>query len=211
MGASMPQPDLFDDLDAAGCYCGVDEAGRGPLAGPVVAAAVILDPARPIRLLDDSKKLTESRREALFDEIRERAAGWAIAEASVVEIDELNILHASMLAMRRAVLALLDDGHPLDRAHVDGNRCPELPVLGRALVGGDASDPAIAAASILAKVSRDRQIVALDAEHPGYGLARHKGYPTPAHLAALAELGPSPIHRRSFAPVRRLCTPDELG
>ncbi|MCL7744478.1 ribonuclease HII [Guyparkeria hydrothermalis] len=200
----MPQADLFDDLDAMGCYCGVDEAGRGPLAGPVVAAAVILDPARPIRLLDDSKKLTEARREALFEEIREHAAGWAIAEASVAEIDEINILHASMLAMRRAVLALLDDGHVLDRAHIDGNRCPELPVLGRAVVGGDASDPAIAAASILAKVSRDRQIVALDAAHPGYGLARHKGYPTPAHLAALAELGPSPIHRRSFAPVRRL-------
>ncbi len=204
MGASMPQADLFDDLDAAGCYCGVDEAGRGPLAGPVVAAAVILDPGRPIRLLDDSKKLTEERREALFDEIRARAAGWAVAEASVAEIDELNILHASMLAMRRAVLALLDDGHVFDRAHVDGNRCPELPVLGRALVGGDASDPAIAAASILAKVTRDRQIVALDSEHPGYGLARHKGYPTPAHLAALVELGPSPVHRRTFAPVRRL-------
>lgn len=204
MGASMPQADLFDDLDPAGCYCGVDEAGRGPLAGPVVAAAVILDPARPIRLLDDSKKLTERRREALFDEICDRAAGWAIAEASVAEIDELNILHASMLAMRRAVLALLDDGHAFDRAHIDGNRCPELPVLGRALIGGDAADPAIAAASILAKVTRDRQIVALDTEYPGYGLARHKGYPTPAHLAALGELGPSPIHRRSFAPVRRL-------
>ncbi len=198
----MPQADLFDDLDAGGVYCGVDEAGRGPLAGPVVAAAVILDPARRIAALNDSKKLGEARREALFDEIRERATGWAIAEASVAEIDRLNILHASMLAMRRAVLALIEQGHRFDRAHVDGNRCPELPVIGHALVGGDGSDPAIAAASILAKVSRDRQIVALDAEYPQYGLARHKGYPTTAHLAALSEHGPSPIHRRSFAPVR---------
>ncbi|MFP4639121.1 MAG: ribonuclease HII [Guyparkeria sp.] len=199
----MPQADLFDDLDAGGVYCGVDEAGRGPLAGPVVAAAVILDPDRRIAALNDSKQLTERRREALFDEIRERASGWAIAEASVAEIDSLNILHASMLAMRRAVLALIEQGHPIDRAHIDGNRCPELPVIGHALVGGDASDPAIAAASILAKVSRDRQIVALDADYPQYGLARHKGYPTPAHLAALSEHGPSPIHRQSFAPVRR--------
>ncbi|MFW5953806.1 MAG: ribonuclease HII [Guyparkeria sp.] len=199
----MPQADLFDDLDAGGVYCGVDEAGRGPLAGPVVAAAVILDPDRRIAALNDSKQLTERRREALFDEIRERASGWAIAEASVAEIDSLNILHASMLAMRRAVLALIEQGHPIDRAHIDGNRCPELPVIGHALVGGDASDPAIAAASILAKVSRDRQIVALDADYPQYGLARHKGYPTPAHLAALSQHGPSPIHRQSFAPVRR--------
>ncbi|MFO7581104.1 ribonuclease HII [Guyparkeria sp.] len=199
----MPQADLFDDLDAGGVYCGVDEAGRGPLAGPVVAAAVILDPGRRIAALNDSKRLSERRREALFDEIRERARGWAIAEASVAEIDSLNILHASMLAMRRAVLALIEQGHPIDRAHVDGNRCPELPVIGHARVGGDASDPAIAAASILAKVSRDRQIVTLDSEYPQYGLARHKGYPTAAHLAALAEHGPSPIHRQSFAPVRR--------
>lgn len=203
MGTSMPQADLFDDLDAGGVYCGVDEAGRGPLAGPVVAAAVILDPDRRIAALNDSKQLTERRREALFDEIRERASGWAIAEASVAEIDSLNILHASMLAMRRAVLALIEQGHPIDRAHIDGNRCPELPVIGHALVGGDASDPAIAAASILAKVSRDRQIVALDADYPQYGLARHKGYPTAAHLAALSQHGPSPIHRQSFAPVRR--------
>ncbi len=199
----MPQADLFDDFDGEGIYCGVDEAGRGPLAGPVVAAAVILDPRRRIADLDDSKRLSVGRRESLFDEIREKASAWAIAEASVTEIDELNILHASMLAMRRAVHDLLAQGHCLDRAHIDGNRCPELPVIGHALVGGDASDPAIAAASILAKVARDRQIVALDAEHPGYGLARHKGYPTVAHLAALTELGPSPIHRRSFAPVRR--------
>ncbi|MGM0517127.1 MAG: ribonuclease HII [Pseudomonadota bacterium] len=203
MGRSMPQADLFDDLDVGGVYCGVDEAGRGPLAGPVVAAAVILDPANRIDSLDDSKKLTERRREALFDEIRERAAGWAIAEASVAEIDELNILHASMLAMRRAVLDLVEQGHSIERAHIDGNRCPELPLLARAIVGGDASDPAIAAASILAKVSRDRQIVALDDRYPQYGLARHKGYPTAAHLAALVEHGPSPVHRRSFAPVRR--------
>ncbi|MDG4866667.1 ribonuclease HII [Guyparkeria sp. 1SP6A2] len=199
----MPQADLFDDLDGEGIYCGVDEAGRGPLAGPVVAAAVILHPGRRIADLDDSKCLTEGRRESLFDEICEKASAWAIAEASVAEIDELNILHASMLAMRRAVLDLLEQGHCFDRAHIDGNRCPELPVIGRAVVGGDGSDPAIAAASILAKVARDRQIVALDAEHPGYGLARHKGYATVAHLAALTELGPSPIHRRSFAPVRQ--------
>ena len=203
MGRSMPHVDLFDDLDAGGVYCGVDEAGRGPLAGPVVAAAVILDPDQRIDALNDSKQLTERRREALFDEIRERAAGWAIAEASVAEIDELNILHASMLAMRRAVLQLLEQGHAMERAHIDGNRCPELPLLSRAIIGGDASDPAIAAASILAKVSRDRQIVALDAQYPAYGLARHKGYPTAAHLAALAEHGASPVHRRSFAPVRR--------
>jgi ribonuclease HII len=199
----MPQAELFDDPDAGGVYCGVDEAGRGPLAGPVVAAAVILDPANRIDSLDDSKKLGERRREVLFDQIRERAAGWAIAQASVAEIDALNILHASLLAMRRAVLDLVAQGHSIERAHIDGDRCPELPLPARAIVGGDGSDPAIAAASILAKVSRDRRMAALDDRYPQYGLARHKGYPTAAHLAALVEHGPAPIHRRSFAPVRR--------
>ncbi|MCF6210254.1 MAG: ribonuclease HII [Gammaproteobacteria bacterium] len=180
---------------------GVDEVGRGPLAGPVVTAAVILDPARPISGLADSKALTEKRREALFDEISEKALCWALGRAEVEEIDELNILQATLLAMRRAVLAL--DPAP-QHALIDGNRCPDLPCSAEAIIKGDGSVPVISAASIIAKVSRDREMVALDAEYPGYGLAGHKGYPTKAHMAALTELGVTPIHRKSFAPVRRL-------
>ncbi|HTO20734.1 MAG TPA: ribonuclease HII [Pseudomonas sp.] len=178
---------------------GVDEVGRGPLCGPVVTAAVILDPARPIRGLNDSKKLTEARREALFDEIQEKALTWCIARAEVDEIDRLNILHATMLAMQRAVEGL---SVTPKLALIDGNRCPKLAVPSAPVIGGDAQVPAIAAASILAKVSRDREMQALDLIYPGYGLAGHKGYPTPAHLEALQRLGATPIHRRSFAPVR---------
>ncbi len=188
--------DLVQELVA-----GVDEVGRGPLCGPVVTAAVILDPLRPIQGLNDSKKLSEARREVLFDEIQEKALAWCIARAEVEEIDRLNILHATMLAMQRAVEGL----SVLPRlALIDGNRCPVLSVPSAAVVQGDASVPAIAAASILAKVSRDREMQALDLVYPGYGLAGHKGYPTPAHLQALESLGPTPIHRRSFAPVRVL-------
>lgn len=181
--------------------CGVDEVGRGPLAGPVVAAAVILDPARPIDGLADSKKLSEKRREALYLEICDSALAWSLGRAEVVEIDAINILQASLLAMRRAVAALTVVPQ---QALVDGNRLPDLPCPARAMVGGDASEPCISAASIIAKVTRDREMVALDAEFPGYGLARHKGYPTSVHLQALRELGATEIHRRSFAPVRRI-------
>ena len=180
---------------------GVDEVGRGPLCGAVVTAAVILDPARPILGLNDSKKLTEARRELLFDEIREKALSWCIARAEVEEIDQLNILHATMLAMQRAVAGL----HiPPRLALIDGNRCPQLAVPSAAVVKGDSKVPAIAAASILAKVSRDREMQVLDRQYPGYGIAGHKGYPTAEHLEALQRLGPTPVHRRSFGPVRRL-------
>lgn len=180
---------------------GVDEVGRGPLCGAVVTAAVILDPARPIVGLNDSKKLTEARREQLFDEICEKALSWCIARAEVEEIDQLNILHATLLAMQRAVAGL----HITPKlALIDGNRCPVLAVPSAAVVKGDSKVPAIAAASILAKVSRDREMQALDRQYPGYGIAGHKGYPTPVHLAALQRLGPTPIHRRSFGPVRKL-------
>lgn len=177
---------------------GVDEAGRGPLAGPVTAAAVILDPARPIPGLDDSKKLSEKKRDALEPLIRERALAFCVASASVGEIDEMNILQATLLAMRRAVAGL-----PLaaQAVVVDGNKVTEFGVPAEAVVGGDARVPAISAASILAKVARDREMLALDAQFPGYGFAQHKGYGTAAHLAALARLGASPHHRRSFAPV----------
>ncbi|HKK05167.1 MAG TPA: ribonuclease HII [Gammaproteobacteria bacterium] len=180
---------------------GVDEVGRGPLAGPVVAGAVILDPERPIEGLADSKALTEARREVLADIIQERALAWALGRAEVEEIDRLNILQASLLAMQRAVAALIPAP---EFALVDGNRCPQLPCPAEAVVKGDATVAAISAASIIAKVSRDRELVALDAEYPGYGLARHKGYPSRQHLEALAALGVTPIHRRSYAPVRRL-------
>ncbi|MBI6681539.1 ribonuclease HII [Pseudomonas viridiflava] len=185
---------LVEDLVA-----GVDEVGRGPLCGAVVTAAVILDPTRPILGLNDSKKLTEARREQLFDEIQEKALCWFIARAEVEEIDELNILHATMLAMKRAVegLSIIPK-----LALIDGNRCPQLSVPSASVVQGDAKVPAIAAASILAKVSRDREMAAFELIYPGYGMGGHKGYPTPVHLEALARLGPTPIHRRSFAPVR---------
>ncbi|MCY1280886.1 Ribonuclease HII [compost metagenome] len=180
---------------------GVDEVGRGPLCGAVVTAAVILDPARPILGLNDSKKLSEIRRDALFDEIREKALAWCIARAEVHEIDSLNILHATMLAMQRAVEGLSVQPR---LALIDGNRCPKLKVPSAPVVKGDSQVPAIAAASILAKVSRDREMVELDALYPGYGIAGHKGYPTAVHLDALRRLGPTPIHRRSFGPVRAL-------
>jgi ribonuclease HII len=181
--------------------CGVDEAGRGPLAGPVYAAAVILDPQRPIAGLDDSKKLTARQRERLADEIRAHAIAWSVAAASVAEIDALNILQATLLAMRRAV-----EGLPVaaTAALIDGNRCPPLAIPARAIVGGDASEPAISAASILAKTLRDAEMRRLHALAPQYGLDRHKGYGTAAHLAALAEFGAADFHRRSFAPVRKV-------
>jgi len=180
---------------------GVDEVGRGPLCGPVVTAAVILDPLRPIEGLNDSKKLSAARREALFDEICEKALAWCIARAEVEEIDRLNILHATMLAMQRAVEGL---SITPKLALIDGNRCPQLGVPSAPVIQGDGQVPAIAAASILAKVSRDREMQAFDLIYPGYGLAGHKGYPTPAHLEALQRFGATPIHRRSFAPVRNL-------
>lgn len=181
--------------------CGVDEAGRGPLAGPVCAAAVILDPERPIVGLADSKKLSARRRDQLADAIRANALAWSVAWASVEEIDRLNILHASMLAMRRAVLGLAPAA---TLALIDGNRCPDLPIPAHAIIGGDASEASISAASILAKTARDAEMHRLSAIFTGYGFERHAGYPTAAHLAALARLGPSPAHRVSFGPVRKV-------
>jgi ribonuclease HII len=179
--------------------CGVDEAGRGPLAGPVVAAAVILDPKRRIRGLDDSKVLSAKKREALYDKIVERSLAWCVASASVEEIDTLNILHATMLAMKRAVegLSIMPT-----LAKIDGNRCPTLSVRSEAIVSGDALVPCISAASILAKVTRDRMLLDLHQTFPMYGFDAHAGYGTPQHLLALREHGPCAHHRRSFAPVR---------
>lgn len=194
----------FFPVSAEPCYCGVDEAGRGPLAGPVVAAAVVLNPDRPIDGLNDSKKLTARRREKLAEEIKVRAQVYAVAKADIEEIERLNILHASMLAMSRAIDQVHRQLPQLVQARVDGNRCPQTNLACQAIVGGDRLDPAIAAASILAKVSRDAWIVAADEQHPQYGFAKHKGYPTPDHLSALQTHGPCPIHRRGFAPVKRL-------
>lgn len=188
-------------LQSDGLICGVDEAGRGPLAGPVVAAAVILDPENPIEGLNDSKKLSARRREKLAIEIRAKALAWAVAEASVEEIDTINILQASMLAMQRAVAAL--SVKPVE-ALIDGNRCPELACRAEAVVGGDGKIESIAAASILAKTVRDADMRELHAKYPQYGFDRHMGYPTARHLAALREHGASPVHRRSFAPVAQL-------
>lgn len=186
-------------LASGALVAGVDEAGRGPLAGDVVAAAVILDPLRPVPGLRDSKRIAHARRPRVASAVRELAIAWAVGRASVAEIDSLNILQASLLAMRRAVAALaLRPAFVL----VDGNRCPAWEHASLAVVGGDDLVPAISAASVLAKVTRDEEMVALDAAYPGYGFALHKGYPTAEHLAALARLGPSPVHRRSFAPVR---------
>lgn len=185
-----------------GLVCGVDEAGRGPLAGPVVAAAVILDPARPIMGLDDSKALSAKKREALFEQIHSHALAFCVASASVQEIDTLNILQATMLAMQRAVAGLM----PLPvLAQIDGNRCPPLAMPAQAIVGGDALVPAISAASILAKVTRDRMLLELHQTHPEYGFDVHAGYGTARHMQALAQHGPCAQHRRSFAPVREAC------
>jgi ribonuclease HII len=199
------RPFTLDDI-----VCGVDEAGRGPLAGPVYAAAVILDPARPIEGLRDSKKLTEARRDELAPLIREHALAWAIAECSHTEIDTLNILQATMLAMRRAV-ELLATVPTI--ALIDGNRCPQfaLHIRAHAVVEGDDKVHAISAASILAKTARDAALVALHETYPQYAFDQHKGYSTALHLARLREHGPSPVHRRSFAPVRALLEPGLFG
>ena len=201
--SSKPEPaqQVAFVWDLPGLIAGVDEAGRGPLAGPVVAAAVILDDLNPIAGLNDSKKLTALRREKLFDEIRAKALCCSIAQASVEEIDEINILQATMLAMRRAV-----EGLRLKPAKVlvDGNRLPVLDVLAEAIVRGDATVPAISAASILAKVTRDRWCATLDQQYPQYGFAGHKGYGTAEHLAALQAHGACPEHRKTFAPVTQV-------
>ena len=188
-------------MPAALSICGVDEAGRGPLAGPVYAAAVVLDTDRPIEGLKDSKLLSALRREILSISIQERAQAFAIAQASVEEIDRLNILQATMLAMRRAVESL---GVRPDEAWIDGNRCPKLACRSRAFVQGDRLHPVISAASILAKTARDAEMRRMHERYPLYCFDRHKGYPTPEHLALLERYGPSEIHRRSFAPVRRI-------
>lgn len=196
-----PKDRPFLDTDIV---CGVDEAGRGPLAGPVFAAAVILDPRRPIEGLRDSKKLTAARRDELAPQIREYALAWAIAECSHEEIDTLNILQATMLAMRRAVDAL----QTLPTiALIDGNRCPQMTVRAHAIIEGDDKVHAISAASILAKTARDAALVTLHALYPEYAFDQHKGYGTALHLARLREHGPCPVHRRSFAPVRLLVAP----
>lgn len=188
------------------CYsgllgAGVDEVGRGPLAGDVVTAAVILDPNKPIEGLDDSKKLSEKKREALFELIQERALSWSIARCSIDEIDELNILQASLLAMKRAV-----EGLSIQPEHVwvDGNKIPKWHYAAEAVVKGDSRVKAIAAASILAKVTRDREMVAFEEAFPGYGFAAHKGYPTKVHMEALGRLGITAIHRKSYAPVKKI-------
>jgi ribonuclease HII len=191
----------FDFHTTSHRLAGVDEVGRGPLAGPVVAAAVILDPDRPVEGLRDSKQLTERRREVLAAQIRERALAWSLGRAEVDEIDRINILQASLLAMQRAVAGL---SLAPELVLVDGNLCPPFDCPAQAVVKGDSLIDAISAASIIAKVSRDREMVELDGHFPGYGLAQHKGYPSKLHLQALHSLGVTPIHRRSYAPVRRV-------
>ena len=202
----MTAADLFEGT-AGHVVAGVDEVGRGPLAGDVVAAAVILTDSPP-EGVTDSKMLTPERREALAERIRDEAVSWALGRATVAEIDELNILQASLLAMRRAVEAL-----PIQPSLVlvDGNRLPRWPYEARAIVKGDLTEPSIGAASILAKVQRDSEMLALHEHYPAYGFDRHKGYPTKAHLAALETAGVSPVHRRSFGPVRRLLADPEVG
>lgn len=185
--------------------CGVDEAGRGPLVGSVVAGAVMLDPNNPIAGLKDSKKLTPAKREYLYEQIMLKAKAWGIGEASPEEIDQINILQATMLAMRRAIEDLASRlGSWPDKALIDGNRCPELPIPAEAIVKGDIKEPAISAGSILAKVTRDRQMAILHERFPHYGFAQHMGYPTAAHFAALKEFGVCEEHRRSFSPVRKV-------
>jgi len=196
------------ELDPSLLVAGVDEAGRGPLAGPVVVAAVILDASRPIRGLNDSKQLNEATREKLYGRIIERAIAWSVVFVEREEIDRINIFQATMQGMTRSLLGL---GTPPGYALIDGNRLPkQLPCPAQAVIGGDATEPAISAASILAKVSRDRHMVELDAHYPGYGFARHKGYSVPEHLDALTRLGPCELHRRSFAPVRMLLEPEPI-
>ena len=189
------------EYPVATCIAGVDEVGRGPLVGAVVTAAVILDPANPIEGLTDSKKLTEKKRNLLFDEIKEKALAWSLGRCEPEEIDQLNILQATMVAMQRAVSGL--SVQP-DFVLVDGNRIPELPMAAQAVVKGDLRVAEISAASILAKVTRDREMEVLDAEYPQYGFAKHKGYPTKAHFEALAEHGAIEQHRKSFKPVKRI-------
>ena len=202
----MTAADLFDGT-AGQLVAGVDEVGRGPLAGDVVAAAVILTDSPP-EGVTDSKMLTPERREALAERIRDEAVSWALGRATLAEIDELNILQASLLAMRRAVEALhIQPSLVL----VDGNRLPRWPYEARAIVKGDLTEPSIGAASILAKVQRDAEMLALHEHYPAYGFDRHKGYPTKAHLAALETAGISPVHRRSFGPVKRLLADPEVG
>ena len=185
--------------------CGVDEAGRGPLAGSVVAGAVVLDPNQPIMGLRDSKKLSPARREQLYAEIMQKARAWGIGQASPSEIDTLNILQATMLAMRRAIEALSERlGEWPSKALIDGNRCPILPIASEAIIKGDAKEPAISAASIIAKVTRDQQMQALHTQYPQYGFNQHMGYPTEAHMQALKQYGPCEEHRRTFSPVRDL-------
>ena len=202
----MTPPDLFEST-AGHLVAGVDEVGRGPLAGDVVAAAVILNHPTP-EGVTDSKMLTPERREELAARIRDEAACWALGRATVAEIDEMNILQASLLAMHRAVAALTIQP---SLVLVDGNRLPVWSYEARAIVKGDLTEPAIGAASILAKVQRDGEMLALNEHYPGYGFDRHKGYPTKAHLAALEHLGVCPAHRRSFGPVRRLLADPQVG
>ena len=195
------QSSLGKTADTARLIAGTDEVGRGPLAGDVVAAAVILDPLKPITGLADSKKLSAKQRQRCFEDILSNARCFALGRASVQEIEQINILHASMLAMHRAVEAL--QLQP-DFVYVDGNRCPKWQYAAEAIVKGDSLIPAISAASIIAKVTRDTEMQELDRQFPGYGFAQNMGYPTPAHLAALKSLGPTPVHRRTFAPVARI-------
>ena len=207
--STLPLP-LFDEDYASGVtlFCGADEAGRGPIAGPVFAAAVILDPDHPIAGLKDSKKLSEHRRDELALEIKQYARAWAIAECSIEDIDELNILHASMLAMKRAIESLAI--RP-ELALIDGNRCPKLAIAAKAIVKGDDKVPAISAASILAKTARDAVMLDLHRQYPEYGFDRHKGYPTAYHLEQLSIHGVSPVHRKTYAPVRKILEPEAFS
>lgn len=206
--SSLPLP-LFNEDYASGVtlFCGADEAGRGPIAGPVFAAAVILDPDRPIAGLKDSKKLSEHKRDELAVEIKQYARAWAIAQCSIQEIDELNILHASMLAMKRAIESL---SIKPELALIDGNRCPKLAIAAKAIVKGDDKVPAISAASILAKTARDAVMLDLHRQYPEYGFDRHKGYPTAFHLEQLSIHGVSPVHRKTYAPVRKILELESL-
>ena len=211
MSLKKPQdPDLFNDqmlIESADLIAGVDEAGRGPLAGPVVAAAVILDPDNPIEGLRDSKKLTAAKREKLATEIKQKALSWSIAHATVEEIDELNILEATMLAMKRAIVGLALEPNLI---LVDGNRIPKMNRRINAVVKGDDKIAAISAASILAKTTRDGWMVELDARYPEYGFAKHKGYGVKQHIEAIRRYGVLPVHRKSFSPVKEMLAKDDL-